>query len=80
MVTNFDDLDLDKKYSYADHLTWKFKERLEIIKGKIFKMSPAPSTLHQRVASNLHGILWTKFMNHPNRYNCKSALSTIRFC
>lgn len=58
-------LDENKKYSYADYLTWKFQERLEIIKGKIFKMSPAPSTFHQRVASNLHGILWNKFKNHP---------------
>lgn len=64
MVTNFDDLDLDKKYSYADYLTWKFQERLEIIKGKIFKMSPAPSTLHQKVSSNLTGILWNEFKNH----------------
>lgn len=64
MVTNFDDLDLDKKYSYADYLTWKFQERLEIIKGKIFKMSPAPSTLHQKVSSNLNGILWNEFKNH----------------
>lgn len=67
MVTNFNDLDLHKKYSYADYLTWKFQERLEIFKGKIFKMSPAPNTFHQRVASNLHGILWTRFSNHPCR-------------
>jgi hypothetical protein len=26
-------------------LLWQFKERVELIKGKIFKMSPAPSTL-----------------------------------
>ncbi len=64
MVTNFDDLDLDKKYSYADYLTWKFQERLEIIKGKIFKMSPAPSTLLQKVSSNITGILWNEFKSH----------------
>lgn len=67
MITNFNDLDLDKKYSYADYLTWKFQERLEIIKGKIFKMSPAPSTFHQRISSNLTGILWSEFKNHPCR-------------
>lgn len=67
MITNFNDLDLDKKYSYADYLTWKFQERLEIIKGKIFKMSPAPSTFHQRISSNLIGILWSEFKNHPCR-------------
>ena len=67
MVTNFNDLDLHKKYSYADYLTWKFQERLEIFKGKIFKMSPAPNTFHQRVSMNLTGILWSKFSNHPCR-------------
>lgn len=67
MITNIDQLDLEKNYSYADYLTWKFQERLEIIKGKIFKMSPAPNTFHQRIGSNLHGILWNKFQNHSCR-------------
>lgn len=40
-------------YSYADYITWNIKERIEIIKGKIFKMSPAPSTSHQRTLLNL---------------------------
>lgn len=64
MVTDINELDFDKTYSYADYLTWRFQERLEIFKGKLFKMSPAPSTSHQKVASNLHGILWGKFKNH----------------
>jgi Uma2 family endonuclease len=63
MITNISQLDLAKKYSYADYLTWMFKERLELFKGIIFKMSPAPSTVHQRVAGNIHGILWNKFKN-----------------
>ena len=53
MITNINDLDLEKTYSYADYLTWKFQERLELIRGKIFKMSPAPSTFHQKIASNV---------------------------
>lgn len=64
MITDIDQLDFDKTYSYADYLTWRFQERLELFKGRLFKMSPAPSTNHQRVASNLHGILWSKFKNH----------------
>jgi Uma2 family endonuclease len=64
MITDINQLDFNKTYSYADYLTWKFQERLEIFKGKIFRMSPAPSTSHQKVASNLHGILWNKFKNH----------------
>lgn len=64
MITDINELDFDKTYSYADYLTWKFQERLELFKGRLFKMSPAPSTNHQKVASNLHGILWNKFKNH----------------
>lgn len=63
MITNINQLDYSKIYSYSDYLTWKFQERLELIKGKIFKMSPAPSKNHQYIAGNLHGILWTIFKN-----------------
>src|SRR5580692_7284019 len=44
------DLDLTKTYTYADYLKWTFDERLELIKGKIFKMSPAPGSVHQRIS------------------------------
>lgn len=53
MVTNLSQLDTKKKYSYADYLTWWFDERVELIKGKIFKMSPAPSSSHQRISFEL---------------------------
>ena len=61
MITNFDDLDLSKSYTFADYLTWQFQERIEIIKGKIFKMSPAPNRIHQRISGNLYGLLWETF-------------------
>lgn len=48
-----EDLDLNKTYSYADYLGWFFHERIELIKGKIFKMSPAPNTYHQEISGNL---------------------------
>jgi Uma2 family endonuclease len=64
MITSLDQLDLEKNYSYADYLTWKIQERLEIIKGKISKMSPAPSTYHQRVSANMHGIMYPLFKIH----------------
>ena len=53
IVTNFKDLDLNGTYSYADYLKWKFEERLELFRGKIFKMSPAPSRNHQTILSKL---------------------------
>ncbi|HQU57871.1 MAG: Uma2 family endonuclease [Phaeodactylibacter sp.] len=52
-ITDLDQLDLNGIYSYADYLSWHFQERVELIKGKIFKMSPAPSRQHQRIAMEL---------------------------
>ncbi|HEX8546498.1 MAG TPA: Uma2 family endonuclease, partial [Cytophagaceae bacterium] len=53
-IMQLSDLDLNKTYSYADYLKWTFDERIELIKGKIFKMTPAPSTLHQRTSGTLY--------------------------
>jgi len=64
MITDINLLDLDKTYTYADYLTWHFQEKLELIKGTIFKMSPAPSTNHQRVSRRLTGIMISAFKNH----------------
>lgn len=49
----FSDLDLTKTYTYADYLKWTFDERVELIKGKIFSMSPAPGSVHQRISHRL---------------------------
>ena len=47
ITNNINQLDLTGNYIYADYLLWQFKETVEIIKGKIFKMSPALGRLHQ---------------------------------
>ena len=52
-ITNFSQLDLERQYSYADYLTWHFEERVELLRGWIRRMSPAPLSIHQRVAYNL---------------------------
>jgi Uma2 family endonuclease len=54
IITNFSDLDPNATYSYADYLRWRFEQGIELIKGKIFPMSPAPSSAHQRISSRLH--------------------------
>ena len=54
IITNINDLDLNGNFTYADYLLWHFSERLEIIKGKIFRMSPAPDSFHQEILGNLH--------------------------
>lgn len=56
-ITDINQLDLTKSYSYADYISWRFQERVEIIMGKIFKMSPAPTSVHQKIVSEMHGAL-----------------------
>lgn len=56
-VTDISQLDLDGSYSYADYLTWRLSERLELIKGKIYRISPASNTAHQRISFSLGLIL-----------------------
>jgi Uma2 family endonuclease len=51
-------LDLNKMYTYADYLKWTFEERVELIKGKIFRMSPAPNRMHQKHSSFIHNELY----------------------
>lgn len=53
------DLDINKTYSYADYLQWTFEERIELIKGKIFKMTPAPASRHQRLSWIVSGELYS---------------------
>ena len=67
MITKFSDLDLSKSYTYKDYLTWQFKERVELILGKIFKMSPASQSDHQHVSAVLSG----QFYNYLKGKECK---------
>jgi Uma2 family endonuclease len=46
------------KYSYADYLTWEIDEMVEIIRGKVFKWTAAPSRIHQKVISKLNTLLY----------------------
>lgn len=43
----------ERKYSYADYLRWDEGERIEIINGDIYDMTPAPSRKHQQVLREL---------------------------
>ena len=64
-ITKFSQLDLKKQYTYADYLTWKFNERVELIKGWIHKMSPAPNVIHQRVLRILSVKIVNTLKNSP---------------
>ncbi|OQY02844.1 MAG: hypothetical protein B6I20_06390, partial [Bacteroidetes bacterium 4572_117] len=53
------ELDLNKKYTYADYLTWLDEKRRELYNGFIRMMTPAPAMKHQAVLSELN----TEFVN-----------------
>ncbi len=54
-------------YTYADYLTWTMDEMVELIKGKIYKMSPAPKRIHQEISVNIA----TKIFIHLQGQKCK---------
>ena len=67
-IVSLSQLDIENGvYTYADYLTWKFDQTVELIKGKIFEMS-APSRKHQ-------GMSWQltlKIGNHFAKHSCQA--------
>jgi len=60
-ITNISQLDLQKRYTYADYLTWSFEERVELIKGWIYKMGQSPNRRHQEISSKIGFVLGSFF-------------------
>ncbi|MBL0102016.1 MAG: Uma2 family endonuclease [Saprospiraceae bacterium] len=60
-------IDYNKVYTYADYLKLEIDEMVEIIRGKILRMSPAPKVKHQSISSQLIGI----FYNNLKGRSCK---------
>ena len=46
-------IDYNKVYTYGDYLKLEIDEMVEIIRGKIFRISPAPRIKHQSVSLNI---------------------------
>jgi len=55
--TNEPGIDYNKVYTYADYLKLEIDEMVEIIRGKLFRMSPAPRIKHQSISMNLCTII-----------------------
>jgi Uma2 family endonuclease len=66
-ISQFNEIDLSGTYSYAHYLRWAFDERLELIKGKIFRMSPAPARRHQEISQEIN----RHFLIHLKGKPCK---------
>ena len=67
-ITSLSQLNPDGYYTYQDYLTWKFKERVELFKGVIAKMSPAPNRRHQEI----FGHLFLAIGNFLSKKQCKA--------
>jgi len=50
-------LDPNKRYSYADYLTWADNKRRELFDGMV-KMMSGPNTWHSRITVGLVGKIW----------------------
>ena len=50
-ITSLSQLNLEKTYSHLEYLSWKFQDRVELILGKIFPMSPAANLRHQHCSA-----------------------------
>lgn len=52
-------------YSYQDYLSWPEGERIELIRGIPYAMSPAPRREHQRLVSTIHGQMYQSLRGGP---------------
>lgn len=57
MVLALEDIDMSLSYSYAHYLNWLFDDRVELIKGKIFKMSGS-ARIHQQISIHISSLLF----------------------
>ncbi|MEZ4987612.1 MAG: hypothetical protein R2795_21700 [Saprospiraceae bacterium] len=79
MITSFDQLDLNKTYSYADYLTWQFSERVELFRGRVFRMSPAPNRRHQEISIELAALIF-HFLKKKNVASIQPRLTCAYRC
>jgi Uma2 family endonuclease len=62
-----------EKFTYADYRTWPEDERWELIRGEAFSMSPAPTSNHQRIVTDLTLLLSLYFSGKP----CEVLVSPV---
>ncbi len=64
-ITDINELDPDGIYTYADYLTWHFDEYVELFRGRLKRMSPAPKRKHQDIAGNIFSELKSFLRRKP---------------
>ena len=53
--------DLTGTYTARDYITWKTEELMELIRGKVFRMTPSPAKRHQQVSARIHLLIGPHF-------------------
>ena len=72
-------LDLNKRYTYADYLTWLDDKTRELINGFIKIMSPAPCTGHAEINFNLAWHLGSIVKKNKGQCKVFTAPFDVRF-
>lgn len=64
-ITDINQLDMDATYTVADYLSWQFDEMVQLIRGKVVRMSPAPKDIHASVSLRLVTAIAPVLRGHP---------------
>lgn len=73
-ITKFSQLDLTKSYTYADYLTWKFDEFVELIKDEAMRLVEGPDQQPKIIADKLIGQLLPVLHGKPCWAYCTSSV------
>lgn len=77
MITNIKQLDRNRLYTFADYLQWRFQDRVELIRGLVHRMSPAPGTYHQLISGRLFAAIF-QFLQEKEKCQVFAAPFDVR--
>ena len=70
-------LDPDKRYTYADYLTWTDHKMRELIDG-VVKLMAGPAFIHAKISGTLFGKIWTFVKNRKRKCEVIHAPIDVR--
>jgi Uma2 family endonuclease len=56
-ITSLSQLNPNATYTYADYLTWKFDEFVELVKGKVLRPMAGAGRRHQQISARLEYVI-----------------------
>jgi Uma2 family endonuclease len=71
-------LDSNRRYTYADYLTWFDDQRRELIDGFVRMMSPAPGRIHQEISFILGNVLYEHIKKYKGKCKVYAAPFDVR--